>query len=206
MTVASEMGKQRDNAPARPARERGTTQRPTRQRRSADRRRVHREALDVYLGELAASSPLTREQEVRIARRIEQAQNEAFTAVLESGVPLVELPAWLDAVEAETLTATSLNASPKGEAPSEEVLRDRLAQAVLYERERSRAAAGLRKGGLPKAKQRLLEREVEAAILARNSAIRELDLGRSQVDGMITRVADAMRSLARAQERLVLSR
>jgi RNA polymerase primary sigma factor len=198
--VASEMGKQRDNAPA--PKERGTTKRPTRPRRAAERRRVHREALDVYLGELAASSPLTREQEVRIARRIEGAQSEAFTAVLESGVPLVELPAWFDAVMAQTLPVSTLNAAPKGEAPSDEVLVDRLREAVAHERDRSLAAAGLRKPGLTKARRRALEQEVQAAVLARNAALRELDLGRMHVDGMITRVADAMRAFAGAQERL----
>jgi len=61
--------------------------------------------LDAYLGELASATPLSREREHAIARRIDQAECDAFETVIDSAVRIDELVHLVDQIDTGSLDA-----------------------------------------------------------------------------------------------------
>lgn len=177
---------------------RGARSRPPARRttpaRRGDRRRSSREALDVYLGELSGANPLTREQEVVLARRIESAQHDALVAVLDAGVALVELMAWRDATVAGALPRKQLIAS---EQPDDHPYLEHLERAVAHEQKRHELAAQLSRSS-SKRRRAQLSRAWQREVTARNEAVLEVGLRRNRAEEMVQRVADEMRTLTTA--------
>ncbi len=161
--------------------------------RSPRGRRAPREALDVYLGELRDSSPLTREEEIEIAERIEAAQREALDCVLDSGVAIATLDAWGDAIEAGTLGLSRLS--------TDELAGPLLARARQEESLRHELAVKLRRVGLSSSRRQGIEKKHRAAVKARNEAVRALHLQRDMIEEIVSHAAAALREYAAASQR-----
>ena len=189
MTHFRAMGKQRTDPSASDARATKTRggARSTRGRRAA------REALDVYLGELSGSAPLTREEEIEIAERIEAAQRDALDVVLESGIAIASLNAWADAVAAGSLGVSRLS--------TDELAGPLLEQARQEEKLRHELATKLRRVGLSSSRRQGFERKHRAAIEARNQAVRALHLQRDMIEEIVSQAATALREHSAASQR-----
>ncbi|MEM1030269.1 MAG: sigma-70 family RNA polymerase sigma factor [Myxococcota bacterium] len=167
--------------------------RPRAAPRSGTGRRVAREALDVYLGELSDSSPLTREEEVVLAERIETAQREALECVLESGIAIPNFAAWSAALEAGTLLVTRLS--------NVEGAKAWVAKATENELERHREAAVLRDEQASASRRQKAERARQRAVEARNDAVRALYLQRDMIEEVVAQATAALREHAAAAAR-----
>ena len=193
--MASSTPSQRDSARPSGSR-RGAVRLPRRNPTASRRRSSSREALDVYLGELAGAPPLTREQEVALAKRIEKAEVDAFAAVCKIGAALPELAHLaerLDAGELEARRVFSPDTPDPGVAV--ETLR---AVAALETRcaEIDGRLAELAQTKRPKSAGTRLRDERATNRDERDALLEGLDLHREQRHVIVRRVASTLETLA----------
>ena len=174
---------------------------PTTQTRRAPVRKVSTDPLDQYLGELRIAKPLSREAEHEIATRIERAELDAFDAVIDSGVPMIELCDLKRDIDAGKNHATEGALIAIDEAALTEQLKVLAAVAGIEERclaidERlaSRDVAG-------DLRRRLrVERAENRA--KRATLLQDLSLSRDRRDKIIARIERCLASLTCARQRL----
>lgn len=195
--MASSTPSQRDSARPTGSR-RGAVRLPRRNPTASRRRSSSREALDVYLGELAGAPPLTREQEVALAKRIERAEEDTFAVVCLIGAALPELSrlaARLDAGELEARQVFSPDTPDPGAAV--ETLRAVAAletRCVEIDDRLTELAMGKRRKGAGKG----LRAEREKNRRERDALLESLSLHREQRHVMVQRVASTLDVLVEA--------
>ncbi|HHH29372.1 MAG TPA: RNA polymerase sigma factor RpoD/SigA, partial [Polyangiaceae bacterium] len=199
--MASSTPSQRNDArPSGPRR--GAVRLPRRNPTGSRRRSASREALDVYLGELASTPPLTREQEVALAKRIEKAEEDAFEAVCVTGAALPELTRLaerLDAGELEPRQVFSPDTPDPGAAVA--TLRKVGALEARCVEIDDRLASGT-SGKRPKGGGRSLWAERSKNRKARDELIEGLSLHREQRHRIVQRVAGLLETLAEVDRAL----
>ena len=161
-----------------------------------------REPLDAYLSELGRAQPLSREEEVSIAQRLEQAESDGFDALVASGVTLDEIVALADELAAE---APALRERLVGVAASAEEREQAKRIAILARLERRHAdfCRRLRPGCTKERKQRAELRERRRRNRnRRDQLLKDTALPRTLVQAALERVARQIEQLIEADRML----
>ncbi|MEZ4440611.1 MAG: sigma-70 family RNA polymerase sigma factor [Polyangiaceae bacterium] len=143
--------------------------------------------MDLYLKELTASKPLTREQELTLARRIADAEHAAFEAVCQLGTPLLEIIQLADSLVSGALDAREIFEGDEAPPTAE------LVTVAALERRCRDIDADLRRGS---GDARALRAERTKNRNERNEKLPRLRLGRDQRRALVGRVGRLLERFA----------
>jgi RNA polymerase primary sigma factor len=149
-----------------------------------------KEALQAYLKKMGPSTLLTREREVDIAKRIEQAQQEILAAVLSSPTAIkdvIELGEHLRACSRHDRRPDSSDAledQPVELEDSQQLLRliDRVRRL-----DRRMTLLSLERSTANEARQREIAKKVEKTRAQAQATLKQMKLGKSSVDQLVAR-------------------
>jgi RNA polymerase primary sigma factor len=165
------------------------------------RRTASTDPLDVYLGELSAATPLDRDQEVVLAKRIERAEADAFDSVVDGGIPLDELHGLADRIDTGALKASDVFVAEDDKAVALQV--NVLRKVARLESRCAAIDTELRSRGKLDAKQRtVLRRERALNRAKRATLLQDVVLTRKRRDAIVTRVEKALQGLAEREWRI----
>ncbi|WP_437986100.1 sigma-70 family RNA polymerase sigma factor [Sorangium sp. So ce117] len=180
-------------------------------RRAAPSARPSEDVAAVYLQEISASAPLSREIEVELGRRIESAERTMIEAWVASPVALRALAALADDVRAGRVDMSDLLLNADGgDAPSDATsvrmarllgLARSLAEAGRTEASGQRARAALSAGLSDVRLGPLVEERIERALSAAIPAVDRL--GRQAIEGTLSAMRAARREAAEARAEMV---
>lgn len=162
---------------------------------------VSAEALDVYLSELASSKPLARHEELAVAQAIDAARNDAFDALLSSGVRLPMAELLLAELEDPERSSSPSFDIDDAERTSRGALLDGVRRWVRFEHKLAGLAKRLEVRALaPDARARSTA-EMIAVRSRRNRLILRLPLSRSSRIAMIEDFEKTLRPFQEAEAR-----
>jgi RNA polymerase primary sigma factor len=194
MMMMNTMGKHGSNAL-----DQASAPRVSRVRAHAEGQQRTGDALDAYLWALSDAPPLTREEEVAIAIRIEDAEDEAFAVALAIGVPLVELAGLVVGLKERQLRLEEVLRDTKGDDDERRAaFVATLEKIVKLEQRYEEISIALKAKKLAGKKRQALKLQLAQNRKKRNRSLGELRLARPQIEPILDRVAKCLVTLAEA--------
>ncbi len=157
--------------------------------------------MDLYLADLATSRPLSRDEEIEAAVRIEAAEDAFFDAVLRAGVALPELVEAGEGLASGAVSAEELiRRGCPTDAAAKGALADALDRFARLEEERAQMLADLVEADSDAARGWLVSAR-ESSRLERADALAGVALHRDLVERLLARVERFVRAASRASAR-----
>jgi RNA polymerase primary sigma factor len=178
---------------------RGPAARASRVRVQGDVSQRSGDALDAYLWALSDAPPLTREEEVAIAIRIERAEDEAFDVVLALGVPLVELAGLVAGLKERQLRLEEVLRDTQGDDDDDrDAYVATLEKIVKLEARYEDLLVGFKSKKLATKQREKMRAQLTQNRQKRNKSMKDLRLARAQIEPILDRVARNLGALHEA--------
>ncbi len=157
--------------------------------------------MDLYLADLATSRPLSRDEEIAAAIRIEEAEDAFFEAVVRGGFALPELVEAREALESGDLPLEGLiRRGATADAAARATVSEALDRFARLEDERGQELADLVRAKSDATRCWLVSAR-ESSRIERAEALRGVALNRDLVERMLNRVERFVRGASRASSR-----